>query len=109
MPTRPMNAGEERTVARRAAFGQDAAVIDVKQGIGARHAGGTFRLTQKAAGVTLEITEFGQLQTARDWASFTGRARRRPTEPERSVTVVLDAGQLVVSSGDFNFTTGTRR
>ena len=90
-------------------FGQGEAVIDVKQGAGARHAQGTFHLTQPAEGVTLEMTEFGQLQTAQDWASFTGRARLRPTEPERSVTVVLDAGQLVVSAGDFNVTTGASR
>jgi N-acyl-D-amino-acid deacylase len=109
MPSRPMNAGEKRTAALRVTGGQDAVAIDVKQGTGARKASGTFRLTQNAVGVTLEMTEFGQLQTARDWASFTGRARLRPAEPERSVMVILDAGQLVVSAGDFNFTTGARR
>jgi N-acyl-D-amino-acid deacylase len=109
MPSRPMNAGEKRTAVHRVTSGQDAVVIDVKQGTGARRASGTFHLTQNAAGVTLEMTEFGQLQTARDWASFTGRARLRPAEPERSVMVILDAGQLVVNAGDFNFTTGARR
>jgi len=109
MPARPMNAGEARTAAHRVMAGQDSAVIDVKQRKGARKASGTFRVTQKAAGITLEMTEFGQLQTARDWASFTGMARLRPAEPERSVTVILDAGQLVVSSGDFTFTSGARR
>jgi N-acyl-D-amino-acid deacylase len=109
MPSRPMNGGEKRTAAYRAAGGQDAVVIDVKQRTGARKASGRFHLTKTAAGVTLEMTEFGQLQTARDWASFTGRARLRPAEPERSVVVILDAGQLVVSTADFNFTTGARR
>jgi N-acyl-D-amino-acid deacylase len=109
MSSRPMNTGEKRTAAHRVTAGQDAVDIDVKQGTGARAATGTFHLRQKAAGVTLEMTEFGQLQTARDWASFTGRARLRPAEPERSVTVILDAGELVVSAGDFNFTTGARR
>jgi hypothetical protein len=109
MPARPMNAGEARTAAHRVTAGQYSAVLDVEQRKGARKASGTFRVTQKAAGITLEMTEFGQLQTARDWVSFTGLARLRPAEPERSVTVILDAGQLVVSSGDFNFTTDTRR
>jgi N-acyl-D-amino-acid deacylase len=109
MPSRPMNHDEARTAARRVTTGQDAVVIDVKQEKGAHQARGTFRLTRKAEGVTLEISEFGQLQTARDWASFTGRARLRPADPARSVTVILDAGQIVVSAGDFNFTAGVRR
>ncbi len=109
MPSRSMNHDEARTAARRVTTGQDTVVVDVKQEKGARRARGTFRLTRKVEGVTLEITEFGQLQTARDWASFTGRARLRPADTERTVTVILDAGQLVVSSGDFNFTTDQRR
>jgi N-acyl-D-amino-acid deacylase len=109
MPTRPMNADRERTVKHRVTSGQDAVDMDVRQATAARRASGTFRLTQKVSGVTLDMTEFGQLQTARDWASFTGRARLRPTEPERSVMVILDAGQLVVSSGAFRFTMDVRR
>lgn len=109
MPTRPMITGNDRTATLRMTSGQDAVIIDVTQRKDARTASGTFHLIQKAAGVTLEMTDFGQLQTDRDWASFTGRARLRPSEPERSVTVILDAGELVVSSGDLNFTMLTRR
>jgi N-acyl-D-aspartate/D-glutamate deacylase len=101
MPSRPMNAGEKRTAARRVTDGQDAVVIDVKQEPGAHNASGTFRLTQKRAGVALDMSEFGQLQTAREWASFTGRARLRPAEGERSVTVIVDADQIFVAAGDF--------
>ena len=50
--------------------------------------------------MALEMTEFGQLQTAPAWASFTGRARLRPSEPERAVTVILDGDDLIVRAGD---------
>jgi N-acyl-D-amino-acid deacylase len=109
MPTRPMNAGEPRAARRRVTSAQDRVAIDVTQAKGARAAKGTFRLTQKTAGIAFEMKEFGQLQTARDWASFTGRARLRSSEPERSVTVILDGAELIVSAGDFQFTTGARR
>ncbi len=109
MPARPMNAGEERMATHRVTTAGDAVVLDVKQRAGARKASGTFRVTNKATGIALEITEFGLLQTARDWASFTGMARLRPAEPERPVTVILDAGELDVSSGNFTFSAGARR
>ena len=70
---------------------------------------GTFRLTQKGSGVALEMTEFGQLQTAPAWASFTGRARLRPSEPERAVTVILDGDDLIVRAGDVSFSTEKQR
>jgi hypothetical protein len=36
-----------------------------------------------------------------NWASFTGRARLRSSEAERSVTVIVDDEELVVSAGDY--------
>ncbi len=105
MPTRPQNAAEARAIARRATSRDMAFMMDVKQDGGTRHASGTFRLTQPSSGVSLEMTEFGQLLIAPEWASFTGRARLRPGEPERSVTVILDAGTLIVSAVSFAFTT----
>ena len=104
MPTRPQNAAEARAIARRVTSRDVVIAMDVRQDAGARHARGTFRLTQPASGVEIEMTEFGQLQTARDWTSFTGRARLRPGEPERSVTVILDAGDLSVSDGSVTMT-----
>ena len=101
MPTRPMNARGPLTAVRRVAAGDVAATIDVRQPTDAHRADGTFRLTQKASGVALEMTEFGQLQTAPAWASFTGRARLRPSEPERPVIVILDGDDLIVRAGDF--------
>ncbi len=100
MPTRPMNARGPLTSVRRVNAGDVAATIDVRQPPDARRAGGTFRLTRKGSGVALEMTEFGQLQTAPAWASFTGRARLRPSEPERAVTVILDGDDLIVRAGD---------
>ena len=67
------------------------------------------RLTQKASGVSLAMTEVGQLQTAPAWASFTGRARLRLSEPERSVTVILDGDDIVIRAGNFSVTTTARR
>jgi N-acyl-D-amino-acid deacylase len=105
MPIRPMNGREKRTAARRITSGQDRVTVDVTQARGARAAQGTFRLTQAGTGIAIEMKEFGQLQTARNWASFTGRARLRPSEPERSVTVILDGREVIVTAGDFGFTT----
>jgi N-acyl-D-amino-acid deacylase len=108
MPTRPMN-GASRTAVGRATSAERAIVIDVAQRAGDRRARGTFRLTEKASGVALTMTEFGQLQTAPGWASFTGRARLRASEPERSVTVILDGDDLVVRAGDFSVAIAARR
>jgi N-acyl-D-aspartate/D-glutamate deacylase len=105
MPIRPMNGREKRTAARRITSGQDRVTVDVTQARGARAAQGTFRLTQAGTGIAIEMKEFGQLQTARNWASFTGRAPLRPSEPERSVTVILDGRDVIVTAGDFAFTT----
>lgn len=104
MPTRPQSAADARAIARRAASSGLVLVMDVRQAAGARHASGTFQFTPPASRVRIEMTEFGHLQTARDWASFTGRARLRPGEPERSVTVILDGTELVVSAGSETFT-----
>ncbi len=105
MPARPMNTGEARRTGPRSTTGPDAVAVDVTQAAGARQAVGTFRLSQAASGVALEMTEFGTLQTARNWASFTGRGRLRPGAPEASVTVILDGDDVVVVSGEFRLTT----
>jgi len=104
-----MCAGERRTGVRRVTSGSDRVLIDVRQAAGARTASGTFRFTQESAGVALEMKEFGQLQTMAGWASFSGLARLRSSEPERAVTVILDGDELIVSAGDFSFTTAARR
>jgi len=108
MPARPMTSGDARQTGLRSTTGPDAVVVDVAQAAGARQARGTFRLSNAATGVALEITEFGALQTAPNWASFTGRGRLRPGAPEASVTVILDGNDVVVVSGEFRLTTWAR-
>lgn len=103
-----MNAGEARRTGLRSTPGPDAVAVEVAQAAGARQARGTFRLSQAASGVALEIAEFGMLQTAPNWASFTGRGRLRPGAPEESVTVILDGDDVVVVSGEFRLTTTLR-
>ena len=109
MPTRPMTLGDSRAVTQRATSADPAVVMDVRQRPGARRASGTFRVTDPARGVALTMTEFGHLQTASNWASFTGRARLRPSEAERSVLVIRDGDELVVSAGDVSLTVALRR
>ena len=109
MPTRPQNAREARAIARQASSSDMVLAMDVRQDAGARHASGTFQLTQPSSRVRIEMTEFGHLQIARDWASFSGRARLRPGEPERSMTVILDGGDLSVSAGDVTFSAAVGR
>ena len=109
MPTRSMSPSETRAAARSVASADRAVVMDVRQRPGAHRASGTFRLTDKTGGVTLTMTEFGQLQTAAGWATFTGRARLRPSDPERSVLVIRDGDELVVTAGDVNLTVALRR
>lgn len=109
MPTRPMNGRETRAVARRATPADATVMLDVTQRPGARRASGTFRVTDKTRGVALAMTEFGQLQSAANWATFTGRARLRPAEPERSVLVILDGDELIVNAGEVSLTVAVRR
>ncbi len=109
MPTRPMNGRETRAVARRATPADATVMLDVTQRPGARRASGTFRVTDRARGVALAMTEFGQLQSATNWATFTGRARLRPAEPERSVLVILDGDELIVKAGEVSLTVAVRR
>ena len=71
MPTRPQNAPEARAIARQATSSDMVLAMDVRQEAGARHASGTFQLTQPSSRVRIEMTEFG-LRIARDWASFSG-------------------------------------
>ncbi len=109
MPTRPMTAGDSRAVTGRATLADPVVVMDVRQRPGAGRASGTFRVTDAARGVALTMTEFGHLQTASNWASFTGRARVRPSEGERSVLVIRDGDELVVTAGDVRLTVALRR
>jgi hypothetical protein len=102
MPTRPMNGDSRRSIVRRGRVGQSEVVFDVVQDARARHATGSFRLRDPESKTTIDLKDFGLLQTAEDWAAFSGRARLRPSAPERSVFVIVDGNTVVVDAGDFH-------
>ncbi len=105
VPTRPMNGRESRSVVAGYTGRGVAAIVEVRQPENARRAEGTFRLTRLSGNIDLQMTEFGQLQTAAGWTSFTGVARLRPSEPERAVVVIVDGDDVFVQAGDFSFST----
>ena len=109
MPSRPMPAPGAQTLARRAGSGEDVVSIDVRQAAGATAATGRVQVTRPAGGVAMTVTEFGRLQTAPGWASVTGRGRLRPSEPERSVVIIVDGDQVIVRAGEFAFSAPARR
>lgn len=108
MPTRPMTPGGRRTMSHKVTLGEVVASIDVAQAAGARAATGTVRLRRQSDGVTLEMTTFGQIQTAAGWASLTGRGRLRPGDPEVSIVITSDVDTLHVRAGNFEFTNARR-
>jgi N-acyl-D-aspartate/D-glutamate deacylase len=100
MPTRPMTDGR-RALKRRGHVEAADVTLDVVQDARSRRAGGAFRLVDTRAKVSIDMKDFGSLQAMGGWASFTGRARLRPSEPERPVTVIVDDEEIVVSAGDY--------
>jgi hypothetical protein len=109
MPTRPMNAADRRLIVRGGPADDPAAgaarlEIDVAQEGKAPRATGVVRLINPGAGVAMEMTDLGVLQTFGDWATLTGRARLRPADPERSVTIIIDGSTLIVDAGDYTAT-----
>ena len=97
MPSRPMTTGPRvMTLAGRVrpaptmAGNRDEVqlAIDVGQAPWDPRPHGTFRLTYGSN--TLEATEFGVIQTAEKWASFTAIVRARPSGEERSAIVTVE-------------------
>jgi hypothetical protein len=103
MPTRAMTPGGRRTMSHTVTSGDADATIDVVQAAGAPAATGTVRLRRASDGVALSMTTFGQIQTAPNWASLTGRGRVRPGDPEVSIVVTSDGDTLHVQAGDFRY------
>jgi hypothetical protein len=62
--------------------------IDVRQQPSDSRAKGTLRVTDGTA--TFEATEWGVLQTADKWASFTARVSTPPSNEERSAIVIVE-------------------
>jgi N-acyl-D-amino-acid deacylase len=90
MPSRPMSTGVRR-VAAAGTVGEAEVTLDVRQD-GTERARGSFRYRDSASKATIDATEFGVLQTADRWASFTARARWMPSREERAITVIVDEG-----------------
>jgi N-acyl-D-aspartate/D-glutamate deacylase len=88
MPSRAMTTGP-RNITVNGSVNGVRIEVGVRQAANERTARGTFRLTESRSGVNIDMKEFGVLQTAAGWSSFTGRAKIGPGE-ERSITVIVD-------------------
>ena len=87
MPSRPVTGGNRR-VTLTGTMGSALIAIDVRQDRAAPRARGSFRV--RDGDNTYEVSDFGLLQVAGNWASFTGRARWTRPGSERAMTVVVD-------------------
>ena len=105
-----MNGSATRAAARRMTSSEHVVVMDVTQRPRARRkASGTFRVTEKATGVTLTMTEFGQLQTAlRLGLVHRPRLACVRRSPSDAVLVILDGDELIVRADEFSATLAVR-
>jgi N-acyl-D-amino-acid deacylase len=87
MPSRAMTAGTRRVTAA-GSLGSAQVTMDVRQESSARLARGSFRV--KDGATSFEASDFGVLQVAERWASFTARGRWSPSGDQRALTVVVD-------------------
>jgi N-acyl-D-amino-acid deacylase len=92
MPARAMTAPRARRLAVTGPL-----TIDLTQTATARNARGTFRFRDAAANTSFEAQEFGILQTAGDWASFTARGRSGPGGEERAAVVIVDGMHVSIN------------
>jgi N-acyl-D-amino-acid deacylase len=95
MPSRPMASGPRNlSIAGRippatdGSRGEMRLSIDVRQQPSDSRAKGTLRVTDGTA--TFEATEWGVLQTADKWASFTARVSTPSSREERSAIVIVE-------------------
>jgi N-acyl-D-amino-acid deacylase len=99
MPSRPMNAvASPRRFAVRGALADGTRVtIDLAQRAGETRAKGTFRLIDAHGSTVLTATDFGVLQTTKQWTSVTGAARV-DGEPRAFTAIVEQADPFVAGS-----------
>ena len=99
MPSRAMTLNAER----RVQVTSDSAGFRIRLGVwqrpGARQARGTFNVDLPNGGGTMTATEFGVLQVAREWASFTAQAKMKPEGVVRPITVIIDRADPLAASG----------
>ncbi len=63
---------------------------EISQAANTEHATGTFHFTDPKTGTKIETTSLGLLQTADNWATFTGRARTSPNGEDKAILVIID-------------------
>jgi hypothetical protein len=82
-------------------------VLSLAQGPADPRATGVFKMIDRARNVSIDMKDFGALQVASEWASFTGRTKLHADDAEESVTVIVDRGTLRVidSAGVTRLTT----
>lgn len=110
MPTRPMAIGAAQVSGSaevsKGVWDDDPPMrvsFSVSQGAGARHAAGRFAITGADGKPYLSVTDFGLLQTADRWASFTAEARLA-SGAEEAVTVILDKADPLAKDGKATLT-----
>lgn len=103
MPSRPMDLNAARRVRAAGGFAvlsggsRGTLTLDIRQARQGQRAAGTLRLTAPA-GVALEATSLGTLQTAAGWASITGMARLASSGEERAFTLIVEAADPFAQS-----------
>ena len=98
MPSRPMNTAAARRLALKGTVNANVRIdIDLTQAPGAPSARGSFRIQDSNSNTVLDGVDFGVLQTARDWASFTARIHNRMTRAEGLVTVIVERADPFVA------------
>jgi N-acyl-D-amino-acid deacylase len=97
MPTRPMATGPRKATYRPGGIaGNRIFTIDLTQSATARAASGTFKATFLDTNKTWDVTDFGVLQTANRWSSFTARIVERPAGVHHAMMVIIDNTTVTV-------------
>jgi hypothetical protein len=101
LPARAITADIARRVIAKGNAGSLVLDIDVSQARGDRQARGRATIRIPDADQRLAVADFGVLQVAGDWASFTAEAKVAPEGHVRPITVILDrtkpgAGAMVI-------------
>ena len=106
MPTRPMTGAVNRRVAADTPVltpsengtpsTRHVLALDIAQGPNDRRASGRFRLADPSGKATIELVDFGVLQSTAQWASFSGRARVLPSGETRAVVVTIERADPIL-------------
>jgi N-acyl-D-aspartate/D-glutamate deacylase len=114
MPTRPTTGAVNRRVTANTSVvapsengmtsSQQVLALDIAQGPNDRRASGHFRFGDRSGKATIELVEFGVLQSTAQWASFSGRARVLPSGETRAVIVTIERADPFLPEHPASFT-----